>query len=578
MQRTELKIILSIILFTILILSLERYQVSQNIYEQFRESKQSKNELLINTISPIISLNLSLGLTGATKDYLHEITLQNSDLEVVKLLDVNKNVIYDYIKDKNASVELNSYNYVKVYINDSLTKEKIASLEFEFSDDEYKTLIEKNTKVFISSLIITLILLIIFIFVIKFEFKGLKLLTENVLLYNPKENNFKSIKSNGKNEVTLIQNAIIDMVDKIELNAHELDELNTSLEFKVHKRTQELKILNTELEVAKETAEHSAQVKTNFLSNMSHEIRTPISAIIGMLHLIKETDLNDTQKNYLKKVNTASNNLLCIVNDILDYSKIEAGKLNIEKINFDMNSVIGNVKNILQYKAQEKNLKFELPYLKEDALFYGDPVRLGQILINLMNNAIKFTEIGSVSLVVLRLNDKRVKFIVKDSGIGLSSQKMEKLFLSFSQADESTTRKYGGTGLGLSISKELVGLMDGKIWIESSVGVGSEFIFIIELLKGDKKKLKDNLDNDENLFVIDKKSTMKHNIDYKKRDELFGSLLEAVKTKIPKRCEPIIKELESSKLTKEDEELFVNVKILLRKYDFKKIITLMEKI
>lgn len=576
MQRIELKIILSVILFTILTFSFERYQVSQNIYEQFKESKQSKNELLVNTISPIISLNLSLGLTEATKDYLEEITLQNSDLEVVELLDMDENIIYYHADDEKNSLELNSYNHAKIYIKDSLTGENVASLELIFSENEYKTLVEKNREVFIISLIITFILLIIFIFVIKHEFKGLKLLTKNVLQYNPKENNFKSIKSDKKNEVTLIQNAIIDMVDRIEANAHELDKVNASLEAKVNERTQELKKSNRELSAAKEIAEHSVQVKANFLSNMSHEIRTPISAIIGMLHLIKETDLNDIQKNYLKKVNIASNNLLYIVNDILDYSKIEAGKLNIEKINFDMNGVIGNVNNILQYKAQEKNLKFELPYFKEDALFYGDPVRLGQILINLMNNAIKFTEIGGVSLEVQRLSDKKVKFIVKDSGIGLSSQEMEKLFLSFSQADDSTTRKYGGTGLGLSISKELVELMDGKIWIESVVGSGSEFIFIIELLKGDKKKIENNVYQDENLFIIDKKSTEKKDIDHQKRDELFGLLLEAAKTKIPKKCEPIINEIEASKLSKEDEEYFVKIKILLRKYDFKKIILLME--
>jgi len=243
-----------------------------------------------------------------------------------------------------------------------------------------------------------------------------------------------------------------------------------------------------ELKTAKEQAEESSLAKSQFLANMSHEIRTPMNAIMGLTHLIGQSDLNDFQKNYVSKIEGSSKTLLRIINDILDFSKIEAGKFEIENIKFNLDKVMENISNLYAYSATNKgiDINFDTGEAVPDILI-GDPLRLEQVICNLTTNAIKFTNSGEVNVAVRVAeeteNSVKLHFSVIDTGIGLKQEQIERLFTAFAQADSSMTRKYGGTGLGLAISKQLVELMNGEIWVESKYGEGTCFQFTIDFEK-----------------------------------------------------------------------------------------------
>ncbi len=467
------------------------------------------------------SLNLFLDLVKLRKNDKNELVIH----EVLKPIEHNllkhqDKIISNQFKDYfEKDIKTGFFNYKNRNFLVENRDIKGTNWKVFFLIDKNKVIEESlvlhqfATKV---AMVVLMILILLLLFILIVLFRKAKKLADRLVypiveLSNKTEqlDNYKKQENVGISEIDKLLSNFDSMVNEVKYN-------RKNLEQKVEERTKEL-------EVAKIKAESATKAKSEFLANMSHEIRTPMNGIIGMTYLALQTSLDEKQKKYIQRIDNSAKNLLNIINDILDFSKIEAGKLTIEKIRFDMFELIDSVINLIELKAYEKDLELIVNYdIEMNKEFFGDSLRISQILINLLNNAVKFTYKGSVKLTIKNIKDDRYLFEVEDTGIGLSKEEQTKLFKSFSQADGSTTRKYGGTGLGLSITKQLVELMNGRIYLNSKKDEGSVFGFEIELKSIESKK-KYNYFSDKKVLIVD---------DNKLWQEILENLLKTFKVNI----------------------------------------------
>ncbi len=464
-------------------------------YKTIRENK-AKNLLIV---ARVIGLNSEAPLLFNDAESAHDIL---SDLKVEPdvthacIIDTNLRILSSYIRQ--GEQEFNFQKIPNQKVKSEFTKNDLFIYYKIIKDKEWlgtlclKTELAEIKAQFYNKVKIVSLIVVFGFFIAFFISSFLQKYISNpiIKLAEIMENvvqsmNYK-VRSNyqGKDEIGKLSSSFNNMLEKIEKHEQTLSETNNQLESRVEQRTIELKQKNEKLFEAIAIAEQSKKAKEQFLATMSHEIRTPLNAILGFQELLKDTKLDQEQREYVESIDFAGKNLLVIINDILDLSKIEAGKFDINYDHLNIHQALNSVKELIEFSAKEKNIELILNH--DDAIpktVIGDAARFNQILLNLIGNAVKFTEKGFVTITSKLISAKAdivlCEFTIKDTGIGIPHDKLDLIFERFTQASPDTTRKYGGTGLGLTIVQQLLTLQGGKISVESEVGKGSAFTFYL---------------------------------------------------------------------------------------------------
>ncbi len=457
-----------------------------------KDSEQGKADMFMIANEVGLGYALKVGNSENIQTYIDQLMLlrdPNTDHYLLNGIEITTGALA--FKQNRNDAEESSFISETIIFSADKDRRFLGSVRIYYSDKFYQKLrYQGNLALAFIILFILTILAIVYIFMEKL-LNPLTALTGHLLKIDTEEEyRLPPLKDERSEEISLVKNALDRLLSQLQEQREELED-------RVKERTRELN-------KARKRAETANRAKSDFLANMSHEIRTPLSSIIGIIELLLNERISSNVKEYVLTMRTASNSLLGIINDILDFSKIEASKLVLEKKRFNLHELLENQITVFREEARNKNITLQYTISPDTpATINGDPVRLGQILTNLISNALKFTDRGKISitteLVEKKASNVWIRFTVTDTGIGIKPENIDRLFESFTQADSSTSRKYGGSGLGLAICYRLAKLMGGAFVVESHPGEGSSFAFTAKLIEEDDLPIQQSLIPDEEL-------------------------------------------------------------------------------